>query len=64
MRVGASGCSFFVSDDWMWAVVDVVIVAGALFDVALDIVEVLSASDAGLSGIDGVSSLKVPGQTR
>ena len=35
MRVAAGGCRFFISEDWMWALIDSVIVAGALLDVAL-----------------------------
>ena len=40
-----------------------VIVVGALLDVVLDILEAVQATGSEmLSGIDGVSSLKVPGQ--
>ena len=59
MRVSAAGCGFFISEDWWWALVDVIIVAGALLDLALDIVESLTSDGASMvSGIDGVSSLK------
>ena len=62
-RVAAGGMKIFISDDWIWALVDVVIVVGALLDVVLDILEAVQATGSEmLSGIDGVSSLKVPGQ--
>ena len=63
MRVAAGGLQFFISEDWLWALVDVVIVLGALLDVVLDILEAVQATGSEmLSGIDGVSSLKVLGQ--
>lgn len=59
MRVAAGGLQFFISEDWLWALVDVVIVLGALLDVVLDILEAVQATGSEmLSGIDGVSSLK------
>lgn len=58
-RVAAGGMKIFISDDWIWALVDVVIVVGALLDVVLDILEAVQATGSEmLSGIDGVSSLK------
>ncbi|CAE7259058.1 SCN11A [Symbiodinium natans] len=53
-RVVASRCRYFVSEDWIWALLDVVIVGTSLWEVLVDVL----AGAVDLNTINGLSSLK------
>lgn len=57
-RIVVSRCRYFVSEDWTWALLDLVIVGTSLWEVLVDILEAALPQDTGLSTISGISSIK------
>mmetsp|Transcript_45394 Transcript_45394/g.106210 ORF Transcript_45394/g.106210 Transcript_45394/m.106210 type:complete len:572 (-) Transcript_45394:31-1746(-) len=60
IRVGAFGVvwSFRYSEDWFWSWLDAFIVLSALWEVVVDILGALEATDEGVEGIPMVRNLK------
>mmetsp|Transcript_23564 Transcript_23564/g.54738 ORF Transcript_23564/g.54738 Transcript_23564/m.54738 type:complete len:579 (-) Transcript_23564:257-1993(-) len=58
LRVLADGCGFFLSDDWAWSFLDLIIVIGSLWDVLVDVMREQQGDESELESIAGVSGLK------
>eukprot|EP00439_Symbiodinium_sp_Y106_P001423 s2614_g1.t1 len=57
MRIWADGCSIFCGPDWMWSLLDLLVVSISLWEVVADIIYAVDSSD--MSGhADGVTGLK------
>ena len=54
----AFGLNLFLSDEWLWSVLDAVIVGSSIWDLCVDIVEAVQPDGAESGGFAGVSSLK------
>ncbi|CAJ1351995.1 unnamed protein product [Effrenium voratum] len=58
MRILAFGRKFFVSEEWMWAWLDLFIVTSSLWEVIVDIVQAALEGQGDLESIAGISNMK------
>eukprot|EP00434_Breviolum_minutum_P033997 symbB.v1.2.030087.t1/scaffold3353.1/size58589/7 len=58
LRIIAYGTKFCISEDWMWAVLDIFIVASSLWEVAVDIIQAVYEQESDLDGMTAFMNMK------
>jgi len=58
LRIIAYGTKFCISEDWMWAVLDIFIVASSLWEVAVDIIQAVYEQESDLDGMTALMNMK------
>jgi len=58
LRIAAFGCSYFCSEDWAWAFLDLFIVLTSLGEMVLEIIILMTNQEAEGGSLAGISSLK------
>ena len=59
IRVTASGIQIFCSEDWLWILLDVLIVALSVWEIVVDIALLVEPNQEAMSeGVSGIASLK------
>ncbi|OLQ09302.1 Voltage-dependent T-type calcium channel subunit alpha-1H [Symbiodinium microadriaticum] len=66
MRIWADGCSIFCGPDWMWSLLDLLVVSISLWEVVADIIYAVDSNDVSgnADGVTGLKALRVVRVTR
>ncbi|CAE7808134.1 Cacna1h, partial [Symbiodinium sp. CCMP2592] len=66
MRIWADGCSIFCGPDWMWSLLDLLVVSISLWEVVADIIYAVDSNDVSghADGVTGLKALRIVRITR
>lgn len=66
MRIWADGCSIFCGPDWMWSLLDLLVVSISLWEVVADIIYAVDSNDVSgnADGVTGLKALRIVRVTR